>query len=319
MKTLFKILIILLLPLSLYAFHDHEKEQQHQEDISFINTMLNSTENYLKYAYDQVNYFSKVLDETLTQEKSLYKYENSSIHVETYYSHKETKGTDVGVTFRVKLRLPQLKEKLKLVIENDDNKVGKEYSDNNETVPYKDDKTSLALEYDKYKKYLNLKTKAGVKVRAHSYVFINTSISKKFDLTNSWDFTAHEKIELNSKNNFENITTLSFNKRINNRLRFANTNQYYWNEKSSDNNIYNSLRIMHKTSSKDTFNYVTSVASNDSGTNFQTKNYDAYISYKHHIRKWLYYDIVPALYWERADDFNTRYAFKFSLGVLIGK
>ena len=320
MKTLFKLLILITLPLTLNAFHDHEEKQvDEHEHISFVDSMLNATENHLKYAYDQVNYFSKYLDETLTGEKSDYKYKNSSIKVETYYTYKETKDNKAGVTFRVKLRLPQLKEKLKLVIENDDNKVGQKYDDNNETTPYKDDDTSLALQYDKYKKYLNLKTKAGVKVKADGYVFINAQVSKKFDLTQTWSFTAEEKIEFNTDKNFENITTMSFNKRINNRLKFANTNQYYWNEEDRDDNVYNSLRLMHKLSSKGTLNYVTAVASNDNETHFQTKAYDAYVSYKHYIRKWLYYDIVPGLYWERDDDFEMRYAFRFSLGILVAK
>ncbi|WP_298751777.1 hypothetical protein [uncultured Arcobacter sp.] len=317
MKYLFRILITLMLPLTLYSFHDYEKEEHSQENTSIVNKMLNSTETYLKYTYDKLNQYSKVLDETLTDEKSSYKYENSSIHIETYYNNTQTKGNTSGVTFNVKVRLPQLKEKLKLVIENDDNKIGKEYEDNNESVPYKDDKSSLALEYDKYKKYYNLRTKAGVKL--NSFVFINSSVSKEFDLTNSWNFVAQEKIELNNKNNFENSTTLSLKKHINNQLRFINTNQYYWNKKASDNNIYNSLRLTHILSSKNTLNYVTSISSNDNQTNFKTKNYDAYISYKHYIRKWLYYDIVPSLYGEREDNFKMRYAFKFRLGIVIGK
>lgn len=320
MKTLMTLLILTCIPISIYAFHDYEdNEQEKHIEHSFTNQLLNSTEHHLKHVYDYVNAFSKSLDETLTGEKSPYKYENSYVRLETYYDYKESKDNETGINLRVKLRLPQLKERLNLVFENDDDKVGQAYEDSNEKVAYKDDSFSLALEYDKFKQYYNLNFKSGAKLKSNPYVFINAKISKKYDLSSTWSFDMEEKLELNTRNDLENTTSLYFTKRISNRLNFVQFNQYYWDLKHEDNNTHNSVRLSHKLSQKNSFNYVTSVASNDNDTHFQTKQYDAYVAYKHYIRKWLYYDLVPGLYWEREDNFQTQYAFRINIGIIAGK
>lgn len=320
MKTIITLLLTLLFPLSLYAFHDYDKEQQEEHiEHSLSNQLLNNTEHYLKHVYDYVNSFSKSLDETLTGEKSNYTYTNSYVRLETYYDYKESKDNDLGINLRVKLRLPQLKERLKLVFENEDDKVGQNYEDSNEKVAYKDDSFSLALEYDKFKQYYNLNFKSGAKLKSNPYIFINAKVSKKYDLNSTWNFDMEEKIELNTRNSLENTTSLYFTNKISNRLTFVQFNQYYWDLDHEDNNTHNSLRLAQKLSQKNSFNYVTSVASNDDNTHFQTKLYNAYIAYKHYIRKWLYYDLVPGLYWEREDNFETQYAFRFNIGIIAGK
>ena len=198
MKIVFKLLFLIILPLSLHAFHkvhNNSDESITNEDITFIDNMLNASENYLKYTYKAVNHFSKLLDENITNKYSDHTYTDSYIHVETYFLYKEGKSNDAGVNLSVKLRLPQLKDKFKLVFENTDNKAAVKYDDNNEAIPYEDDDFSLALQYDKLKKFYNFRIKAGAKLSSDPYIFINARVSKKFDLTKSWDLRLKEKMQ----------------------------------------------------------------------------------------------------------------------------
>ncbi len=319
MKTPFKILIILLLPFYLFAFHDHEKTKSHHKH-SALEQFLDSTENYLAYIYDGLNHTARFIDETITGERSKHIYDENYIHVQSYYDVVQSAKNSTGVNVRIKIKLPNLKEKYKLILENDDNKVANEkYNDSTETVDYKDDKYNLGLQYDTLKKDVNLKFKAGIKLRANSYAFLRASANKKFTMTDSWYFKVFETLELNTKKNLENTTAMNFYKDINKKLEFVNHNEYYWNEKDRIDNTYNSLRINQQLNHKNSLNYVAGLSSNDSSSNFQTKHYDAYIAFKQYIRPWLYYDVIPKVFWNRDNNFDAKYAFRFNLGIIIGK
>jgi hypothetical protein len=319
MKKLFILILALPLPLFLFAFHNHE-EKEHNEHISVLENFLNSTENKLHYVYTSLNEASKKLDETLSGEKSPYTYEESLVHFQFSYEAIEDQSNDTDIDLKVRIKLPQLRNKVKLILENQDNKVAKEeYKDSNETVPYEDDKFNLELVRDSLKKSINFKTKIGAKLSSDPYLFVSAQAGKKFPLTNSWRLELKEKLRLSTKKSLENTTTMNFHKYINGRIRFLNHNEYYWNEKDRENNLYNSLRVHQKISRRNILNYVSSLSSDDDSDNMKTKRYTTYVSYKHYIRKWLYYDLVPRVYWDKSNDFDSKYAFKINVGVIIGK
>ncbi len=102
-------------------------------------------------------------------------------------------------------------------------------------------------------------------------------------------------------------------------MNLFNYNEYFINSKKEINNIYNSLRLNQTISKNKYINYVAAIDSNDDESNFQIKEYKSYISYRSYIRKWLYYDLVPSISWERENDFEEKLAIRISLGVLIAK
>jgi len=110
-----------------------------------------------------------------------------------------------------------------------------------------------------------------------------------------------------------------YNYKINSQYMFSNYNEYYINSKIKNDNIYSSLRINQKLTKKSYINYVTSIDINDEESNLQTKKYKTYISYRKYIRRWLYYDIVPYIEWERDNNFNEKLGLKVNLGILISK
>jgi len=282
--------------------------------------MLNSIENNLYKINDGVNSFSHYIDETITQEESSYTYTDSYIHMQIYNKKIQSSKNDIGVNFKVRLRLPNLKEKYRLVLDNDDNKIAQdEFEDSSETVAYKDDNYNLSLQYKTFKKYINFQTSAGIKFRKSPYLFLKAVATKEYDITQKWYLEASQTLQLSTKKSLENTTSLNLHRDINEKLHFVNHNEYYWNEKENIDNTYNSLRLNHKLSPNQIFNYVIGLSSNNSESNFQTKNYDAYLSYKHYVRKWLYFDIVPKVFWDRENDFDAKYAFQFNIGIVLGK
>lgn len=313
------LLLLILMPLSLFAFHDHE-DKEHDHEISALENFLNASENKLKIVYDALNKTSKVLDENLTGEKSDRVYENSYIHFMTYVETVQDGDDDAGIDVKVKIRLPHLKNKFKLVLENQDNKIAEEdFKDSNETVPYQDDNFNLEFVQEYLKKNINLTNKIGVKLSHNPYLFASTEAYKIFVISDSWDFHLKEKLKVSTRNSLENTSGIEFHKFINSRIQFLNHNEYYWNEKDRDNNIYTSLRINQKVSTMNILNYVTSLISDDKDGNFRRQRYDTYVSYKHYIRKWLYWDIVPRVFWSRNNDFDAKYALRFNIGIVIGK
>ena len=72
-------------------------------------------------------------------------------------------------------------------------------------------------------------------------------------------------------------------------------------------------------SKKDYLSYVVSGTTNDSDSSLQVKNYQTYVSYRHYVRPWMYYDIIPRYIWERSNDFDPKYAISINFGMLFGK
>ena len=69
---------------------------------------------------------------------------------------------------------------------------------------------------------------------------------------------------------------------------------------------------------KDYLSYVVSASTNNDESNLQVKDYQAYVSYRHYIKRWVYFDLVPKVIWKREYDFATHYAFRINFGVYIG-
>ncbi len=72
-------------------------------------------------------------------------------------------------------------------------------------------------------------------------------------------------------------------------------------------------------SNKNYINYVVAIDSDDVDTNFKIKEYNTYISYRKYIRKWLYYDLIPSIKWQKSDNYKEEYGIKLRLGLLISK
>lgn len=190
MKALINTLFILLIPSMLFSFHNYKEEKNKKETSIFIKS-INYTESKLSSIYNSLNKFSKSLDELLANEKSKYTYEDSYIHIQNQYDFFNNKKYQSHTDISLKIKLPQFKKKVKLLFNNDDNKVlsqdiNNNVIDNNETIKYKSNEYNLAMQYEKYKEAFNIKAKIGVKVSSNPYIFTQIQAEKTYELHYLW-------------------------------------------------------------------------------------------------------------------------------------
>lgn len=192
MKTLIKAFFILLIPSILFSFHNY-KENKNKKEISIFIKSINYTESKLYSIYNSLNKFSKSLDEFLANEKSKYTYEDSYVHLQNQYEFFNNKRYQSHTNISLKIKLPQFKKKIKLIFNNDDNKVlskskNNNIIDNNETIKYKSTEYNLAMQYEKYKEAFNIKAKIAVKVASRPYIYTEIQAQRTYDLTSLWYF-----------------------------------------------------------------------------------------------------------------------------------
>lgn len=190
MKALINTLFILLIPSMLFSFHNYKEEKNKNETSIFLKS-INYAESKLSSIYNSLNKFSKSLDELLANEKSKYLYKDSYIHIQHQYDFFNNKKYQSHTDISLKIKLPQFKKKVKLLFNNDDNKVlsqdiNNNVIDNNETIKYKNNDYNLAMQYEKYKEAFNIKAKIGVKVSSNPYIFTQIQAQKTYELHYLW-------------------------------------------------------------------------------------------------------------------------------------
>lgn len=315
-----KLIFTLIFPTLLFSFHDHdEKEHIHENEKTFFDHSLDVAEDKFHYLYEKVNLSSKYIDEFLTQEEDDKKYYNSYIRIETSIRKQESDDTDYEADVDLKIDLPKLKRKISLTFDNKEQRRDEGFEDSNENVPFRDNDYNLGLAYETLKKDINLKIKAGVKSGSKLYPFIKAKAKKEFNLTEKNILELQQEFKYSEQNELESDSSLKYDYLLKGKdLIISSHNEYYINDKENVNNVYNSIRLYQHIKGRNYINYVLAVSSNDNNSNFKVKNYRAYLSYRHYIRKWLYYDVIP-MNTINAVENSDRYSLEFKLGILIRK
>ena len=314
-------LIILMIPFSLFAFHEHDEndESYSSKNEVLLEETLNSAEPTLKYIYNTVNSVAKSVDEFLSNDYSDEKYYDSYIHIETSMKKIEGYSTDFDANVDIRIKLKKTSKKYRLVINNSDDNVSDEFKDHNETVPFEDDDYNIGIEYQSFKKYINFKSNLGIKASTNPYIYIKASASKEFKLSKRSSYEIEQKLRYSDRFELDSTTSLAYHKKLDDTYTFVNQNKYFINSKEQVDNIYNSLRINQQLNQRDYINYVAALNSNNDESNFQDKRYRAYISYRKFLKKWMYYDLIPEVSFNRDDNFEERYGFTVNIGILIDK
>lgn len=309
--------ILLLILISTLLFSLDNKNKNLQNNHSMIENTLNSIENKLKIVHKKLNIASKSIDEFVTNEYTNDIYKDSYIQIET--SIEKISGSDMEFKSDVdiRIRLPKLKEKLSITIDNIDDKISSSYQDSNENINKKEDDYNIGLLYRTIKQKAYLKFRVRLKMSNNPYIYTKAEAKKVFKLDEVSNLLIEQKLKYSHRDKFDSYSSFRYNYQINDIYLFSNYNRYYINSEKKNNEVYNSIRLNQKLHNSSYINYVNSVSSNDNESNFQVKEYKTYISYRKYIRKWLYYDIVPSVSWSRANDFKNKTGIKFNLGLLI--
>lgn len=309
--------ILLLILLSTFLFSIDNVNKKIKSKHSSLESTLNSIEHKLKIVHKKLNSVSKNIDEFITNEYTSDIYKDSYIQIETSLEKISGRDMEIEADVDIRIRLPKLKEKLSITIDNRDDKISSTYQDSNEDIDRKSDDYNIGLLYRTIKQKADLKFRVRLKMSNNPYIYVKAEAKRVLKLNNVSDLRIEQKLKYSHKDKLDSYSSFRYNYQINDKYLFSNYNRYHINSEEKNDNVYNSLRLNHNLSNSNYINYVSSINSNDNESNFQVKEYKTYISYRKYIRKWLYYDIIPSVTWSRVNDFKNKAGIRFNLGLLI--
>lgn len=314
MKILFLILIF-----QVFLFSDNK--DSNIKDTTLLENVLQKSEFYREHLSQRLMYYATDIDSFLSNEPNDDTKKNASyVHLQFATEKGQDDKLKNLTTFRIRLELPKFKNKYRLELGNKEETNDKS-SDIRANDISRNDDVQIGLRYiNSLRNYFNYSVGAGVRFKLNEVdPYIKAKATKDFSYSNDWEGAIAQKFYFSNKKNLESISSYEVYKVFNETFKFSNFNEYIWKQKEPDDNFYNSLRLFQNLSKKDFLSYILSTTTDIDNSNLEIRNYQAYISYRHYIKKWLYYDVIPRYIWQRDKDFDPKYAIRFNFGMFIGK
>lgn len=286
---------------------------------SLLDNTLDKFDDTIKSLHENINIYSKNIDEFLTNKYDNSIYNQSFIRFENSFDYSKYENFNYNPTFSLRIKLPKLQERFSLEIDNTDNTIEQNSNDSNEKLNYKDDNYNIGLIYNRLSRGINLSFKTGVKLSTEPFVFIKTSAYKQFEIDDQSSILFKDEIRLSDRYNLDNSFIINYAYMINENYTFSNYNEYFINSIKKDDEIYNSLRLTNKINDKEYLNYVFSTTSNNIDSELEIKEYKLYWSYRRYMKQWLYFDVVPSMAFQEVYNYKINPGVKFNLGLFIGK
>jgi len=269
---------------------------------------------------------SQILIETSKSVDNFFTDSNSSSEnkteakLETSFAIENGRSPEYALHFRLKLHLPKLQNRFKIVFEDEDSdnilydgsKLDKQYKLENKGyflrldyfnyVIKKIDFTSgVGLKFKKFNiyPYLNLKTK---------YIFEDYSILLK------------NRFRLYSSGEYRDTLTLSRVKNLTQNSYILFRNFFQYSNKNENRDMINSISITKRLPK-----------GREATAGFLLKEH--FIVYKYYFdypqlffgyraplhKKWLYYELNPSILWREENDYKRSFRFMFNIGINFKK
>jgi len=291
------------------------------ENNSFLETFISNTNDHRKDIHNYIIAMSTNLDNYVDDSRKLDIEQYSSAYGLIQFSAFQNQHGSVNFDQKVKLKLklPKLKDKFRLVFESDKIDENKDFIEDHESNT--NDDFNLALTYDTLKDDIKLKAKVGLKLGSKLDPFIKLTALKTWEnIFSNVDYTIGEKIEESVIDKLESTSYMRFDKQLNDYNSVHNYTEYYWHSgDSNDSQIINSMYLSQEINSKNYLVYSFSNYIDNIDTNLRIKRHSAKINYRHFIKKWLYVDTIPENYYNDENNFKPRYAIRFNLGMYFNK
>jgi len=300
MNTLFKIFLFLFLPVSCFSLHTID-EKTDKKNIRYVNEILDITEKKISTIYLRLNSFTKKIDEKISHKKSPQFYQDTRIHIKTYYMLRSKNNDKTGSSISLRLDFPLIEKKLSHVFHDNEKKI----------------KSKNKNKYNKINKHTKIKIKGGIKIKSKPYLYLRAKLKK--DYSNLWSASFKEELQVSKDGDLSSITSIKFMRKINFFLNINNTNTYTWEDKDNVNEFINALELSQKLNYKNSLRYIISANSDDEQSSLKIKSYDLKLVYKHKIRKWLYLKMEPKVSWQDENNYKDEYSLRFTMGMIIGK
>ncbi|KAB7885571.1 hypothetical protein GBG19_13910 [Poseidonibacter ostreae] len=293
-----------------------------QEEPSFLETFISDTNDHRKDIHNYIISLSSSVDNYFDDEEDIkinrknYAAAYGLIELSAIKNQHENLSFDQRV--RIKLKLPKLKDKFRLVFESDEIDENKDYIENKKSN--QDDDFNLALSYQTLKDYAELKAKVGIKLRSKLDPFLKLSARKTWEDVNGIDYVIGQDVKQSVIKKLETTSYYEVAKKFNDYYSLHQYTEYYWHSSESrDSQILPSIHLKQKIDAKNHLTYSFNSNIDNIDTNLRIKRHSLQLKYRHFIKKWLYVDTIPENYYSYDDNFKPKYAMRFNLGMYFNK
>lgn len=291
-----------------------------QEEPSFLETFISDTNDHRKSIHNYIVSMSNSLDNYIDDTDPIDMKEYSSayglIELSAFQNQHESINFDQKV--KIKLKLPKLKDKFRLVFESDEIDENKDYIE--KRTSNKNDDFNLGLTYETLKKDIELKTKVGIKLRSKLDPFLKLSAKKTWEDVKGFDFIIGQDVKQSVIKKLETTSYYEIRKRFNDYYSLHQYTEYYWHSSERrDSQVLPSIHLKQILDAKNHLTYSFNTDIDNIDTNLRIKRHSAQIKYRHFIKKWMYVDMIPENYYSYDNNFKPRYAMRFNFGIYFNK
>lgn len=248
----------------------------------------------------------------------------------------ELQEDELDIDFRLKLRVPNTKRKLKLIFESDteereteagqlgsisDSVVG-EINEDGENRGGRDGLSDIfAGVRQEIVNRLGLKidTDLGVKVRTPPRLFARGKLRRLWE-GDRWAVRFKETPYWFSGEGFGNKAEFDFDRRLSSRWAARATVYNSWEEDDDVTRLVNALGLYRLASARTGISFGVGHYMDNEFSAFATKAYSASFRWRRRMyEQWLFVEAVPQVVWARSEDFKADYGFTLGIEVLFGE
>jgi len=236
---------------------------------------------------------------------------------------KESKVT-LKPYLKARIDLPKTKKKMQLILTDHDEKITHQDIQQDYGDKRKNYGTLLGLKYFiKNQLSTKLSLTAGLKFRSPVDFYVRAKFLKVIDLNKDWQCIGEQKFYLFSHRGFQSFTTLNFDKKINDDFMFRISNNIIYKKREDSFEIAHSFMLFHHLTKRDDLIYSATVAGITKDFTHhmpRVSTYELKTVYRHTLpNKWMYFNVIPAVYWERDHSFKPNVSLNLNVSVIFGK
>ncbi len=249
--------------------------------------------------------------------------EDNYLNLTFYMKFKDSK-ISFNPSLRARIDLPKTRNKLQIILTEHDEEIThqdiqQEYGDKTNNYG-----KLLGLKYlIKNKLFTKTSLTVGLKFRTPIDFYTRVKFIKVIDLNKDWQWIGEQKFYLFSHRGFQSFTTLNFDRKINNDFMFRISNNIIYKKKEDSFEIAHSLMLFQHLTKRDDLIYSATVAGiTEDFENHMPKvsTYELKTVYRHILpNRWVYFNVIPALYWDRDHSFRPNVSLNLNISIIFGK
>ncbi|MBC7539554.1 MAG: hypothetical protein H7281_12090 [Bacteriovorax sp.] len=296
-------------------------------NIDIINNDLQAGNQFIATKWDQLN---RSVDMFFTNQGSLTSENKSSIFAYTSFTKSEGAKLITQYDFQLKFDLPNTTKKLKIVIEKQQDEISDVLSDNavsnNKTIT-KDGKnfTKTETHYNagvnyflSQSKYFSSFLHFGIRLDLPLNPSLKLNMEKVFK-TDYVNIGLLQKFILYRQEGFQEISQLSFNKKLNNIFQVDLINSLVWSDETDIFVLRNNFVLSQDLGNEKSLSYSIGANARFSPTFFYD-SYDTSISYRQLLyNTWLYGTLAVGANFPKTDHFKDEKFVQIRIDVFFKK